>query len=68
MINGVKFGQSDVRIHFMMNPSPEYKEVKAILKDVAELQKRAEKRLSRIAKEHEKAMARMEKSKNFVAG
>ena len=52
----------------MMNPSPEYKEVKAILKDVAELQKRAEKRLSRIAKEHEKAMARMEKSKNFVAG
>ena len=49
MINGVKFGQSDVRIHFMMNPSPEYKEVMAILKDIAESQKRTDKSLARIA-------------------
>ena len=49
-----------------MNSSPEYKEVMAILKDVAESQKRAEKRLAEERQKdnerHEKAMARMEKS------
>ena len=61
-----------------MNPSPEYKEVMAILKDVAERQQRAEKRLAEehqkdndrhdkdmalIQETHDKEMARMAKSK-----
>ena len=61
-----------------MNPSPEYDEVKAILKDVAELQQRAEKRLveehqkdndrhdkdmALIQETHDKDMARMAESK-----
>ena len=62
----------------MVNPSPEYKEVMAILKDVAKRQQRAEKRLAEerqkdnerhdkdmalIQETHDKEMARMAKSK-----
>ena len=47
----------------MMNPSPEYDEVKAILKDVAELQQRAEKRL---VEEHQKDNDRHDKDMALI--